>query len=141
MSSMAPADGGEVCRASVLIVDDDDDVAELLAEVVQSLGHSVRVARDGKEGLCKIEEQLPDVVLLDVEMPKLTGPQMAYRMFITDVGKEQIPIILLSGAVNLRDFARQVGTPYYLAKPFDVSQLMSLLARALAERELPTPRL
>ncbi len=126
-------------EASILIVDDDTDVSELLAAILSARKYFVRIAHDGQEGLDMLCEDSPDVVILDVEMPHLTGPQMAYRMFIEDAGKERIPIVLVSGVACLSNVSRCVGTPYYLGKPFRIAKLLGLLQKALAERLAPTP--
>ncbi|MBS2032297.1 MAG: response regulator [Deltaproteobacteria bacterium] len=123
--------------ADLLIVDDDLDLAELLAEVLAQEGHEVRVAHDGEDGLARLTERRPDVVLLDVEMPQLDGPGMAYRMVVHDCGLEEIPIVLASGVADLREVASRVGTPYYLAKPFQLSALFRVLNLALEERRAP----
>jgi CheY-like chemotaxis protein len=78
-----------------------------------------------------------DLILLDVEMPRLTGPEMAYRLFVLDAGKEKIPIVLLSANLDLpRVAATVVGTPYCLAKPYPIDDLFSpfLVDRASARR-------
>jgi CheY-like chemotaxis protein len=127
--------------ADLLVVDDDDDVREMLAEVLRDEGHTVRVACDGARGLALIEERHPDAVLLDVEMPLLTGPEMALRMFVHNCGQERIPIVLQSGVKDLTAVARLVNTPYFLSKPFPVDEMLRVLQRALEERVPPRPRL
>jgi DNA-binding NtrC family response regulator len=125
--------------ADVVVVDDDEDVAWLLQEFLESQGHAVRTAHDGEEGLELLRERLPDLAVVDVEMPKLDGPSMAYRMFVHNVGLENIPIVLVSGVFDLRRLATRVGTPYFLSKPFDTEDLDKLTRRALTERGLPRP--
>lgn len=125
--------------ADLLLVDDDDDMVELFADLLREQGHTVRVAADGIEGLACLDQRLPDVVLLDVEMPRVTGPEMALHMFRADVGREQIPIVLFSGEVHLERIAERVGTPYYLAKPQAVESVMTVLERALKEQAAPRP--
>jgi DNA-binding NtrC family response regulator len=127
--------------ANLLVVDDDSDMGDICAELFRSEGHSVRIARGGAEGLKLVASELPDLILLDVEMPDLSGPDMAYRMFIHDAGEEEIPIVLSSGVLNLRAVAEQVGTPYFVGKPFSVERLLDLVERALSERAAPHPRL
>jgi len=127
--------------ANLLVVDDEMDMADCCAEVLRAEGHSVRIARNGAEGLALVAAEHPDLILLDVEMPVLNGPDMAYRMFLHDVGQEQIPIVLSSGVLDLRSLAEQVGTPYFLGKPFSLKQLLTMVARALVQRTPPRPRL
>jgi CheY-like chemotaxis protein len=127
--------------ADVLVVDDNEEIAGLVAELMLQAGHDVRVAHDGAEGLSALSDRLPDLVLLDVDMPVLDGPGMAYRMLVEDCGRETLPIVLCSAAANLRKIALRVGTPYALTKPFDPDALMDVTARALGERTPPTPTL
>jgi CheY-like chemotaxis protein len=127
--------------SDLLVVDDDPDLGELLRDLLAGEGHTVRLARDGLEGLERVAERFPDLVLLDVEMPRLTGPEMTYRMLLHDLGQEEIPIVLLSGVTNLSRVAAIVGTPYFLPKPYDLPAVLRLLARALVERRAPSPQL
>ena len=76
-------------------------------------GHEVRVGYNGEDGLRLARERLPDMALLDVEMPLLDGPGMAHQMFIHDMGMELVPVVLLSGAVNLREVAAAVGNTVF----------------------------
>jgi len=125
--------------AQILLVDDDPDVVETTALILAAEGYGIELATNGQEGLEALERCLPDLVILDIEMPVLDGRQMAYRMFVRDCGAEQIPILLISGAADLREIAAQVGTPYRLAKPYHLDAFLRLVERALAERKAPTP--
>lgn len=128
--------------ANVLIVDDDADTRELTVALVESAGHKVRVGKDGEDGLKSLDSgPYPDCILLDVEMPVLSGPGMAHKMLLHDAGEENIPIILLSGSANLGEIAKKVGTPYFLAKAAEdySTALLGLLERALRERKVPAP--
>lgn len=127
--------------ANLLLVDDDFDMVDVCADVLCSEGHDVRVARNGEDGVAQVQTDMPDLILCDVEMPILDGPNMALRLFLQDAGREKIPILLSSGAQDLRRVAEKVGTPYFISKPFTVEQLVALVARALAERIAPTPYL
>ena len=83
---------------------------------------------------------MPDLVVLDVEMPVLDGPGMVTRMLVEDAGRERIPVVLVSGVVELSSVAERVGTPYALAKPFDPTALLALASQALRERRPPAPQ-
>jgi len=125
--------------ADVLVIDDDLDSADVLAEIMMDAGHDVRIGYNGQDGLRLVAERQPALALLDVEMPILDGPGMAYEMFLHDMGMELVPVILLSGVPDLDRIAAEVGTPYYLGKPYRYEQLIALVRRALAERIAPTP--
>lgn len=125
--------------AHILVVDDDPDLAAALGDVLADAGHAVDIAHDGWAGLAALDKALPDVVLLDVEMPTLDGPGMAYEMFVRDAGRERIPIILISAFVGLRSIARKIGTPYLLPKPCELDRLLELVNRALLEKAAPMP--
>jgi DNA-binding NtrC family response regulator len=125
--------------SDVVIVDDDEDVAWLIQQFVEAEGHVVRVAHDGDAGLTMLRQRRPDVAIVDVEMPHLSGPEMAYRMFVHNAGLENIPIVLVSGVADLNAVAARVGTPYFIAKPFDPARLMALVHRALSEQLVPSP--
>ncbi len=125
--------------ADVLIVDDDVDLATTLGEVLHSEGHRTRVAFNGLEGLAAMEEWLPDVLLLDVEMPVLDGPSMAYRMLVHDAGRERVPIIVSSGYADIDAVAERIGTPYRIQKPCSLEALRRVVARAATERHPPRP--
>ncbi|MFZ5471870.1 MAG: response regulator [Myxococcota bacterium] len=122
------------------MVDDDLDMANAFADVLRAEGHSVSLARNGQEGLVLLGKQKPELIICDVEMPVLNGPDMALEIFLKDAGDALIPILLASGVADLHRIADQVGTPYYLAKPFTVEQLLDTLSRALRERRPPQPK-
>jgi DNA-binding NtrC family response regulator len=125
--------------AQLLLVDDDQDIAEALGEILRREGHEVRTATTGEEGLQLLRgAPLPDAVILDVDMPILGGPGMAHRMLLHDVGEEKLPVILVSARHDLPEIAGRMGTPYFLQKTGDVQALVRLLDRALRERIAPS---
>ena len=126
--------------ADVLIVDDNPDNLDLLAIILTTAGHIVRKAEDGKRALEVLSDRFPDLVLLDVEMPVLTGPETADELFLRNCGAENIPVVLVSGVVGLPEIATTVGTPYFLPKPFSAQAVLQMVDRALRERIAPRPR-
>jgi DNA-binding NtrC family response regulator len=125
--------------ADVLIIDDDIDSTQLLAEVLRDEGHDVRIGHNGKDGLWLLEKRVPALAVLDVQMPILDGPAMACEMLLRDHGLEKVPVILVSAVSNVSELAARIGTPYFLRKPFHIPQLIELVRRALFERASPRP--
>lgn len=124
--------------ADVIVIEDDPDIAMLIAMVLSDFGYQVRLAGNGEEGLRLVDEKLPDVILSDVEMPVLDGPGVAMRLLVTNAGRERIPVVIMSGLQDLPRIAARVGTPYVLPKPFAPRALLDLLALAVRERRPPS---
>jgi DNA-binding NtrC family response regulator len=125
--------------AHLLLVDDDNDIVEALGALLRDEGHTVHSASTGEEGLVVLRASpLPDALVLDVDMPVLGGPGMAHKMLLHDAGEERIPIILMSGRGDLSQIAREMGTSYFLKKPPTLDGFLTLLDRALRERQAPS---
>lgn len=125
--------------SDILIVEDDADLATTLGALLEFYGHTTRLAFNGEEGLRALDERLPDVILLDIEMPVLDGLGMAYGLIVQDAGRQFIPIVVSSGYSNLDAVADRIGTPYRISKPCSVDGLKRTIERALAERLPPHP--
>jgi DNA-binding response OmpR family regulator len=119
--------------AELLVVEDDTDAGDALAEALRFEGHEVRLAFDGEQGFRFLEERRPDAILLDVEMPILDGPALVNRMS-RHPHLAAVPVVLISGSPELRRLAERVGTPYFLPKPYRYEQLLRILERVLRER-------
>ncbi len=119
--------------ASIVLIDDDDDMRETMADLLAIEGHEVRTARNGVEGLQALDDRLPQLVLTDIEMPVLDGRAMVFRMFVENLGRENIPIVVASGAPDVGEIAKALGTPYYLVKPFPLDVLTATVDKALTE--------
>ncbi len=119
---------------SVLIVDDDIEIAHRLEELFAVAGYVTRVAHNGVEGLHEATKDPPDIILLDVEMPILDGPGMSEALAIQRAGQPAIPIVLISASSRLQKIAEWVGTPFFLNKPFGISQILGMVNNALKAR-------
>lgn len=107
-------------QRTVLIVDDDRHIAEMLAALLEGEGYTVRKAYDGMSALQEAELAPPDLVLSDVAMPRLNGVALARRLRERD-----IPVVLLSAAVS---DPRLSDVPF-LPKPFDLDQILDVVRR------------
>ncbi|MBC8119085.1 MAG: response regulator, partial [Burkholderiaceae bacterium] len=125
-----PRDRPAVSRR-VLVVDDNRDAAESLAALLRSAGHEVVVGHDGAQALHLAEQFRPDVLLLDISMPKMNGHEAARRLRATDWGKP-IYVVALSGFGQDADRARslEAGCNAHLTKPLSAEELERALAGA-----------
>jgi two-component system response regulator MprA len=120
--------------ARVLVVEDDDEIAQVLQRSLRLEGYEVRLARDGEEALSLHAEYVPDVVILDLGLPKLDGMEVAKRVR----GADDVPILMLTArdAVDARVEGLDSGADDYLVKPFERQELLARL-RALLRRRPP----
>lgn len=120
-------------RPSVLLVDDEPHITHILSRKLRVMGADVRVARTGVEGLQLAAEQLPDIILSDLQMPEMDGIEMAVRL-ADDPATARVPIIMISGRGFLLDDARlrQTRIIEVLEKPFSVNAVLTLVHKTLS---------
>lgn len=120
----------------VLVVDDEPDVVESITFRLGLENIECLAAGDGAEGLRIAQEQLPDLIVLDVMMPKLTGYKVA-RALKQDARCRHIPIILLTARSQAGDRMLGVdsGANEYMTKPFDLDELTGKILKYLEQRE------
>jgi CheY-like chemotaxis protein len=118
--------------ALILVVDDEPDLLALLLDQVTSLGYDVVAARDGAEGLRAATDRRPDVILTDVIMPYMDGPEMLERLRSSPDTRE-IPVIALTALTDRRTRSRlsQLGVRSFLAKPYSMRELGERIHEAL----------
>jgi CheY-like chemotaxis protein len=129
--------------ASILVVDDEPDVAEAIQSVLEHAGFTVVTANSAQQGLAAIEQQNFDVVVTDIIMPKVNGLELIRRL---RTGHPRIRIIAISGggsfgplslkpeAISTHAFiaaARDAGAEEVLTKPFDMDDLLAAVRRHL----------
>ena len=114
-------------RPTVLIVDDDPGVHQMLTDVLSDEGYDVVAALNGREGLDRLHERKPDVILLDLMMPVMDGWRFREEMRRIE-GAGTIPVVVLSATHSIVDAAKQIQADGYIAKPFDLDQLLAKLA-------------
>ena len=122
--------GGPGARSSVLVVDDDAHLREFVRLNLEREGYSVREATSAEEGLRALEEQPPDLILLDVMMPRVDGWEML-RAVQERHGVGAIPVIMYSGKVEEAAEAAERGARAFIGKPFDPGQLLEATKQLL----------
>ena len=117
----------------ILVVDDTKDILLVVARRLKSWGYEALTAQSGEEGLKIIEEQKPDLVLLDVMMPKMKGRDVCARMK-ANPDTAHIPVIFLT-ALGLADHVKagmDLGAEDYIVKPFEPAELKERITLALS---------
>lgn len=125
--------------ARVLVADDNPQGAELIEAFLDDTGWDVRLAADGNETLRAVEEWQPDVVLLDVMMPKLSGFEVCKRIK-ANAATRKIPVLMITALDQASDVERavEVGTNDFLTKPINQEDLVHRVRALLLSRDLPT---
>jgi DNA-binding response OmpR family regulator len=124
-------------RARVLVVDDEADLIRILQFGLQAIGYQVETASDGQEALKKARETKPDIILLDLMLPKLDGYKVC-RLLKFDERYKNIPIIILSARTQEGDqlLAMEMGANRFITKPYDFSEVLSHIEALL--KSVPT---
>jgi chemosensory pili system protein ChpA (sensor histidine kinase/response regulator) len=123
----------------IMVVDDSLTVRKVTSRLLEREGYAVITAKDGVDALEQMRDTLPDVMLVDIEMPRMDGFDLA-RIVRRDPRTQRIPIIIISSrtAEKHRKQAAQIGANAFLGKPYQESDLLEHVARYLAGRRLAT---
>ena len=124
--SKARADVMASATRPILVVDDDVEIVAMLRDFLEGEGLTVRTAGNGAEALDIIDEVAPALILLDMRMPVLDGWDFAARL---RERRATYPIVVMTAAESARSWADEIGATGYIAKPFDVNELLQLIER------------
>jgi CheY-like chemotaxis protein len=113
--------------ATILLVEDDADIRTSLADILTDEGYRVRTAANGSEALQQLRERdtpRPALILLDLMMPVMDGWKMREEM-LKDSALASIPVVVLSGVIDLGHQATALGAAAYITKPFELGSLVN----------------
>ena len=119
-------------RHKILLVEDEKNIVKVVAYNLEREGYQVITARDGEEGLAKARKELPDLILLDLMLPKLDGLDLC-RQLKADPKNARIPIIMLTAKTQEADrvVGLELGADDYVAKPFSMRELAARVKAVL----------
>jgi chemosensory pili system protein ChpA (sensor histidine kinase/response regulator) len=123
-------------RAFALVVDDSITVRRVTQRLLERHGMRVATARDGVDALTILQDYVPDVVLLDIEMPRMDGYELATQIR-ADARLRHVPIVMITSRVGDKHRAKaiEIGVDDYLGKPYQESQLLDAIEPLLARRQ------
>lgn len=127
-------------RSRVLVVDDEPDLVRILEFGLKAAGYAVETAADGQEGLKKARELKPDIILLDLMLPKLDGYKVC-RLLKFDERYKHIPIMILSARTQEGDqtLAHEMGANRFLTKPYEFAEILEHIQALLKEAAAARP--
>jgi two-component system alkaline phosphatase synthesis response regulator PhoP len=122
-------------KKKILIVDDEVQLVKMVQMRLEVNNYEVVTAHDGMEGIEKAKKENPDLILLDIMLPKMDGYKVC-RLLKFDAKYKQIPIIMFSAKVQEKDVAlgKEVGADAYVTKPFKVEDLLGQIKKLLGEQ-------
>lgn len=117
----------------ILIVDDELDIVESLKFVLETSGYSCYTALNGEDGLKLAKELIPDLIILDVMMPKINGYKIS-RLLKYDNKYKNIPILMITARSQEEDklIGEETGADEYVTKPFDLEEVLRLVEKHLS---------
>ena len=120
----------------ILVVEDEPDMQMALKIRLESIGFSVLTANDGLEGFMMTKTHLPNLLLLDIMLPKMDGFKVC-KMLKLDNKYKQIPIVMLSARSSEQDIetGKKAGAEYYLTKPFRTDELLKIIRELMTRME------
>lgn len=122
----------ETTPKRILIVDDDYEIIDALRYALEAKGFEVMIARDGNQGLAMAEREVPDLVILDMMMPKRSGFLVLEKLRRTHAEPIRVIMITANEGSRHKAYAEMLGVDDYIRKPFAMDRLVESVARLLA---------
>lgn len=117
-------------RRPILVVDDQEEICRLLAESLTLEGFKVAMARSGSEALARVEQEPPDLIILDLVMPEMDGLE-TLRRIRERVGDVKVVVLTAYGTAQRAREAMSLGVREFLGKPFDLDRLLRIVAEEM----------
>lgn len=125
-------DAAAKTRKRILLVDDDREIVDSMRYALEAAGYEILVARDGNQGLAMAEREDPDLVILDMMMPKRSGFLVLEKLRRTRPVPMRIIMVTANEGSRHKAYAEMLGVDDYIRKPFAMDRLMDTVERLLA---------
>jgi len=120
----------------ILVCDDDEGILDMLALILEETGHEILLENNSMNVLSIIETQSPDLILLDLWMPVISGDQLL-KSIRSNSNMHNLPVIVISASRDGKKIAEQAGASAYIAKPFDFQELIDSVDACLSGNSIP----
>ncbi len=136
MIAATRAEDKVTAQATILVVDDSPTICRLVTTALERQGYQVFTAADGLEALAKMSDMLPDLILLDITMPRLNGYQLC-KIIKSNKETKHTPVVMLSGKDGFFDKVkgRMAGAADYITKPFKSDTLLGAVIKHTNRRK------
>ncbi len=124
-------ESGPAARKRILLVNDDREIVDSMRAALESAGYNVMVARDGNQGLAMAEREDPDLLILDMMMPKRSGFLVLEKLRRTRPVPTRIIMITANEGSRHKAYAEMLGVNDYIRKPFPMDRLIESVERLL----------
>lgn len=124
---------------SIMIVEDDDDARDILASVLEHAGYATVCVSSGKDALAKLKKVIPSLIILDLQMPEMTG-WMVDRSLKADPKLRRIPVVITSAFADLQSSRTGMAAEAWFQKPIDLAALLETLPQLLVKSGLAVPK-
>ncbi len=131
VDEIAKDEGAAAPKKRILLVDDDREIVESMRIALQAAGYEILVARDGNQGLAMAERENPDLVILDMMMPKRSGFLVLEKLRRTRPVPTRIIMVTANEGSRHKAYAETLGVDDYIRKPFAMDRLLDSVERLL----------
>ncbi len=108
---------------TILLIDDEIDLQQLVKIALKSKGYNIETANNGLEGLAKLETMNPDLIILDMNMPKMGGVEF-YQKICDGTDRPRYPVLVLTARANMEQLFKELNIDGFMAKPFEIDDLL-----------------
>ncbi len=127
----------ESSEKTILLIDDERDLVEMIQYQLEEAGYNVIPAFDGLEALEKLKKINPDLIILDINLPKMGGIEL-YSKICSVNGRSKYPVLIMTARVNLEDIFRDMDVDGFISKPFEIDELLATVKNVVFGRTVPT---
>ena len=128
---------GQTNQKIILLIDDEVNLQQLIKIALKSKNYHVETANNGLEGLAKLETIQPDLIILDMNMPKMRGLEF-YQRICDDTKCPRYPILMLTARANVEPVFKQLNIAGFISKPFEIADLLNEVETIIKKNQMPT---